>query len=483
MSEVQIHEMGHSVGQLADEYDYPYTTTYSGSEPSQANITKSADRAEVVACGRAPTASAPSRAPGYYLYGLYRPKANCLMRSLGVAMCRVCQEGVVKITNSVIDTNVIDQRGTGERRRSTSSVPNLQPLLDHALRAGRQQPADHLEASTVKVIARRHQCSGYVLDPATDEPRQRTRCRMHREGPDGCWCATTRRNVMTESHSWQVVVADPTAAQLRFTVGVRRQHASTCNPGRNALASTPTVVNDGPGAAGPFDGRVLPVVSTSSTWNVQTSTWLGKTTVNDARRHVSRRTVQRVGAAAVEPAGRNCMYLFAVADRSNVVHESNENDNTRQQRRCSAQRRSDADVHLEFHDTRSTLGDAGNDRRSAPVAALHPTVVAPCANPATTLYLIAWTGSGTSPGVALAPGVTLPLNPDGLTTLGLDGLNGPVFGGFLGLLDAQGIGRATFTLPPGAGVPLGQTHFAGVLLGSVQLFTATTNPVSLQLGQ
>jgi hypothetical protein len=137
---------------------------------------------------------------------------------------------------------------------------------------------------------------------------------------------------------------------------------------------------------------------------------------------------------------------------------------------------------LEFEDPLVYPRDAATLSLAAG-GSVHPTLVAPCADPATTLYLIAWTGSGTSPGVALAPGVTLPLNPDGLTTLGLDGLNGPVFGGFLGLLDAQGIGRATFSLPPGAGVPLGQTHFAGVLLGSVQLFTATTNPVSLQLGQ
>ena len=34
MSQVQIHEIGHSLGQLADEYDYP-NSTYTGSEPSQ----------------------------------------------------------------------------------------------------------------------------------------------------------------------------------------------------------------------------------------------------------------------------------------------------------------------------------------------------------------------------------------------------------------------------------------------------------------
>ena len=40
MAEVQIHEIGHSLGGLADEYDYP-NQTYTGGEPGQANITTS----------------------------------------------------------------------------------------------------------------------------------------------------------------------------------------------------------------------------------------------------------------------------------------------------------------------------------------------------------------------------------------------------------------------------------------------------------
>ena len=56
-----------------------------------------------------------------------------------------------------------------------------------------------------------------------------------------------------------------------------------------------------------------------------------------------------------------------------------------------------------------------------------------------------------------------------------------MFGAFLGVLDAQGIGRATFTLPPALGLPPGPTHFAGVLLGNSQLFQAVTNPIALTI--
>jgi hypothetical protein len=75
----------------------------------------------------------------------------------------------------------------------------------------------------------------------------------------------------------------------------------------------------------------------------------------------------------------------------------------------------------------------------------------------------------------------LPLNPDVLTDFGLLGLNGPVFGGFVGVLDGAGLGQATFTLPPAIALAPGQTHFAAVLLGSTQLFTAVSNPLALLL--
>src|SRR5690606_40708180 len=37
MTEVQAHELGHSLGQVADEYDYP-NANYTGGEPSSVNV-------------------------------------------------------------------------------------------------------------------------------------------------------------------------------------------------------------------------------------------------------------------------------------------------------------------------------------------------------------------------------------------------------------------------------------------------------------
>ena len=83
----------------------------------------------------------------------------------------------------------------------------------------------------------------------------------------------------------------------------------------------------------------------------------------------------------------------------------------------------------------------------------------------------------------LGPGVTLPLNPDSYTQVAFDGLNNAVFGGFLGVLDANGVGHATFTLPPSTALVSGTTHFAPLLLGATTLFQDAGNAIELQLVQ
>jgi hypothetical protein len=94
--EVQAHEFGHSFGGLADEYDYGASGTYTGPEPSQANIT-----ADPTAMAKWPlwigtNGVGAFQGAGYYLTGLWRPKLDCLMRSLNVALCEVCNEQLVK---------------------------------------------------------------------------------------------------------------------------------------------------------------------------------------------------------------------------------------------------------------------------------------------------------------------------------------------------------------------------------------------------
>ncbi|MCU0862187.1 MAG: M64 family metallo-endopeptidase [Planctomycetes bacterium] len=461
MSNVQIHELGHSLGQLADEYDYP-NNTYTGGEPSTVNITTSPTGAKWSIWHGTDGISAFEGA-GYHLFGLFRPKQNCMMRSLGVALCRVCQENIVKITNSIADTIVTT---TPASTAVTVPVPQLQVFsFTHIVPPGNAPVIQwRLDGNVVPGATG----TSYTFDPTTVtlglhtlEASVRDQTPLVRSDP---------AQVMRETHTWQVTVNDPSAGQLRIPA---LSTNVTFVPAGGAVTLTTTVINDGPATAGPFDVEWF--LSPTPSWTPQ-STYLGKVTVGSLAALQQTVIPRTVNLPWGMPA--TVHYVFAVADRLDVFNETNENDNTRsvpilgQAPGCVTK--------IEFQDPLVYPFDSASMSRTAG-GAVHPRLIAPCANPATTIYLMAWTGSGTQPGIGLAPGLVLPINYDPLTQLGLDGLNGPVFGGFLGLLDAQGRAQATFTLPPSASVPLGQTHFAAVLLGNTQLFTAVSNPIGLQI--
>ncbi|MEU4739457.1 M64 family metallopeptidase [Actinosynnema sp. NPDC023658] len=84
--QIAVHELGHSIGRLADEYDYPYDR-YTGAEPAEANVTANPSGAKWSAyLGQAsPDGGVVGAFEGaqYYRYGLYRPTDNSIMRTLG----------------------------------------------------------------------------------------------------------------------------------------------------------------------------------------------------------------------------------------------------------------------------------------------------------------------------------------------------------------------------------------------------------------
>ncbi|MFI6850308.1 M64 family metallopeptidase [Kitasatospora sp. NBC_00085] len=91
--QVAVHETGHSLGKLADEYSYDGQGTYQGEEPAESNITTLTadqlrrDRAKWYRwLGQASPDGGTVGAyegGGYYPAGLYRPTENSIMRSLG----------------------------------------------------------------------------------------------------------------------------------------------------------------------------------------------------------------------------------------------------------------------------------------------------------------------------------------------------------------------------------------------------------------
>ncbi|GAA2783196.1 M64 family metallopeptidase [Kitasatospora paracochleata] len=91
--QIAVHETGHSLGHLADEYAYDGQGTYDGPEPAEANIsTLTADtmRRDRTKWYRWLGRTSPDGGTvgtylggGYYPDGLYRPTDNSIMRSLG----------------------------------------------------------------------------------------------------------------------------------------------------------------------------------------------------------------------------------------------------------------------------------------------------------------------------------------------------------------------------------------------------------------
>jgi len=98
------------------------------------------------------------------------------------------------------------------------------------------------------------------------------------------------------------------------------------------------------------------------------------------------------------------------------------------------------------------------------------------------LYLVLGTLSGTSPGTQVAPGLTLPLNWDGLTTGLLDAVNTPLLVNGFGSLDQNGTAQAKFNLPPGLGLLSGKTiHWSALGATPASQFLFVTNASALVL--
>jgi hypothetical protein len=107
------HELAHDLGDLADEYDCYVcdgsddNRTYSGSDPSEVNITSNTDRATTkwrdliqVTTAIPTTSDTPPgvvglwEGGGYYRRAIFRPQNNCHMRQTADPFCAVCARKV-----------------------------------------------------------------------------------------------------------------------------------------------------------------------------------------------------------------------------------------------------------------------------------------------------------------------------------------------------------------------------------------------------
>jgi IgA Peptidase M64 len=97
--QIAVHELGHSIGGLADEYDYPYLT-YTGTEPREINVTKDPTGAKWGEYLGQPSPDggviAPVEGARYYKNGLYRPTPNSIMRTLGKEFNLIGRDAMIK---------------------------------------------------------------------------------------------------------------------------------------------------------------------------------------------------------------------------------------------------------------------------------------------------------------------------------------------------------------------------------------------------
>jgi len=100
------------------------------------------------------------------------------------------------------------------------------------------------------------------------------------------------------------------------------------------------------------------------------------------------------------------------------------------------------------------------------------------------VFALMGSASGSSPGVSLAPGITLPLNVDAYWSFTLTKLAAnPLMGASIGLLDANGRAASSFLVPAGALPPLvGLELQHAYALISGAFFTFASNPVAVTLG-
>jgi len=93
LGRIAIHELGHSIGGLADEYDYNSGDCYPGGEPVEPNVSRLTAAQMRIAntkwaryLGQAtPDGGVIDTFVGarYYLRCIYRPSQNSIMRTLG----------------------------------------------------------------------------------------------------------------------------------------------------------------------------------------------------------------------------------------------------------------------------------------------------------------------------------------------------------------------------------------------------------------
>ncbi|WP_079143417.1 M64 family metallopeptidase [Streptomyces luteocolor] len=190
--QVAVHETGHSLGKLADEYWYDEYGTYTGAEPWEANTSKlTADQLVAQQKKWYRWVGRPSpdggtvgayEGGGYYPRGLYRPTADSIMRTLGREFNLPGREAMIagfhrhaSVVTAVTPTDRAVRRGAEIGVRAADGVRLRWSVDGRQVRRAEDRSAVTPRALGVPADGRAHTVSVRATDPTKKvrDPRLR----------------------------------------------------------------------------------------------------------------------------------------------------------------------------------------------------------------------------------------------------------------------------------------------------------------------
>lgn len=220
--QIAIHEMGHSLGDLADEYTYGGPSNYTGGEPGRANVSIF-DEAEQLSQQRKWwrwMGDVDSRFDGpvgtyeggqYSVTGIYRPSGNSMMRNLARRFNAPGAESLIReIYREVSPIDDATPTGTTVLPGETISVTPMQPI-GHSMVV-----LWAVDGATDFALSGRTS-----LDPAEidAEPGTRSLTVTVWDPTDMVRDEAMRDAFMTETRTWTIEVPCPGGADLAAPFG------------------------------------------------------------------------------------------------------------------------------------------------------------------------------------------------------------------------------------------------------------------------
>lgn len=453
MTNVQVHEFGHSFARLADEYQYN-GQTYTGGEPAQKNITKDPTGATKWQQWLGYNGVAAFEGAGYNQFGLYRPKIDCMMRSLGRPMCEICAEQAVILGYTTV--NAIDQPVPAQTTVLSPAGPtvsfsftNLAPASSNSVIEWAVDGTPQASTTTTLNL----NTTGLSFGNHTVRVRVQDQTNFVRNDPT---------NQLRSERTWTLQITPPNLPDLYALF----LPATTGSANAGTSISVDTYVQN-VGTQGSPTVRVDHFLSTDPVIDAS-DIYLGGYDQGALTPSSLLRTVRNPVTIPAHVAP-GTYYVGMIIDRENAVNEIDETNNTASWQITIGNNGCATTLSynnpLNYPSNAMTVAGAQGGR-------VLPVVRAPCNIGQGYLILLGCTG--TSPGTTIG-GVNLPLNLDACTNVFYPG--SLALPGFFGTVNPAGNGIAVLDIPPGIQGTI-SGHFAAILFDKTSgAFTGATNPV------